>query len=150
MTLFDSLRRPVAALLLATLGACHTLVPLQTAPDVNQEARVRLSDLGAAIMAPILGPGVTGVRGRIVSADSVMMRVSVVAVTNRDGLENIWLGEIVTVQRQHIEGFDKRELSPVRSSLVGVGILAGMVVLGSALSGGSEGILRVFGQTRGR
>ena len=76
--------------------------------------------------------------------------MSVVAVTDRDGLESTWLGEQVTVQRQFIAGFDKRELNPVRSTLMGAGILAGMMVLAGAASGGSEGIFRIFGSPRGR
>ena len=145
MTPFHFLRRPVAALLLVTLGGCHSLVPLERAPVVDDEARVRLTELGAAMMAPILGPGVTGVRGRIISADSAVMRVSVVAVTDRDGIENSWLGEQVTLPRQHIAGFDRRELSQVRSAVVGAGIVTGMYMLFRAASGGFEGIGAIFG-----
>ncbi len=150
MTTLAALRRPIAALMLLTLGGCHSLMPLERAPVVDDEARVRLTELGAAIMAPILGPGVTGARGRIVSADSAVVRLSVIAVTDRDGIENTWLGEQVTVPRQHIAGYDKRELSPVRSVIVGAGILTGMYMLGRAASGGSEGFLAAVGIVRQR
>lgn len=150
LTLFHAHRRPVAVVLLLALGACHSLVPLERAPVVDDEARVRLTELGAATMAPILGPGVTGVRGRIVSADSALMRLSVVAVTDRDGIENTWLGEQVTVPRQHIAGYDKRELSPVRSAAVGAGILAGMYMLARAAGGGADGFLAAVGIIRQR
>lgn len=144
------IRRPVALVLAAVLAGCHSFEPLQTAPKVEEQARVRLNDVGAAMMAPILGPGVTGVRGRIVASDSASVRVAVVAVTDRDGLENAWLGENVTLPRQHIAGYDQRELSPFKSTLVALGILAGMVALAGAVSGGSDGILQAFGLPRGR
>ncbi len=150
MTLLHSLRRPVAALMLVTLGACHSLVPMERVPSVNEDARVRLTDLGAATMAPIVGPGVTGLRGTIVSADSATIRMSVIAVTDRDGLENRWLGEQVTVKREYINGYDKRELSPFRTALVTIGIGAGMYALAATVSGGSDGLLQAFGIPRNR
>ncbi len=148
--MLHALRRPVAALMLVTLGACHSLVPMERVPGVNDDARVRLSDLGGATMAPIVGPGVTGLRGTIVSADSATIRMSVIAVTDRDGLENRWLGEQVTVKREHIVGYDKRELSPMRTALVTIGIGAGMFAIGSAVSGGSESFIQAITGVKGR
>ncbi|MBI3792872.1 MAG: hypothetical protein HY275_18595 [Gemmatimonadetes bacterium] len=150
MRVRSTLRRSLAACFALALAGCHSMVPLDHVPVANDEARVRLTDIGAAMMAPVVGPGVTGLRGHIIEIDSSKVRMSVVAVTDRDGLENTWLGETVTVQRQHISGFDKRELSPVRTTVVAVGILAGMIAIGGAVSGGSDGILQAFGIPRGR
>ncbi len=150
MNRFHRWRRPIAVLLLASLGACHSMSPMGGMPVANDQARVRLTDIGAATMAPVVGPGVTGLRGTILSIDSATVRMSVIAVTDRDGLENRWLGEQVTVKREFITGFDQRELSYFKSSLVVLGIGAGMFALASVASGGTDGFLRAIGGNQGR
>lgn len=150
VTRFRALRRPIAALLCLSLGACHTTRPMERIPSANDEARVRLTDLGAAMMAPIVGPGVTGLRGTITALDSTTIRMSVIAVLDRDGLENRWLGEQVTVKREHITGFDERELSGFKTALVVIGIGAGMFVLGRTISGGTDGLLQAIGFPKSR
>lgn len=144
------LRRPIAALLLLSLGACHTTRPMDRIPGANEEARLRLSDLGAASMAPVIGPGITGLRGTILAMDSAAVRMSVVAVVDREGLENRWLGEQVTIKREFITGYDQRELSSFKTALVVVGIGAGMYALAAVASGGTDGLLRAFTPTIGR
>ncbi len=144
------LRRPIAALLLLTLGACHSTRPMDRIPGANDEARLRLSDMGAAMMAPVIGPGVTGLRGTIVAADSASVRMSVVAVVDREGLENRWLGEQVTVKREFITGYDQRDLNSFKTVLVVVGIGFGMYALAAVASGGTDGFLRAFTPTQGR
>ncbi len=150
MNRFNRWRRPIAVLLLLSLGACHTSRPMERMPVANDMARVRLTDLGAAMMAPVVGPGVTGLRGTIMSIDSVTVRMSVVAVTDRDGLENRWLGEQVTVKREFITGFDEREISSFKSALVVVGIGLGMFVLAAVASGGTDGLLQAIGVKQSR
>lgn len=135
---------------LAATAACHNLEPMTEMPVANAEARVRLTDIGAATMAPTLGPGVTGLRGTILEIDSTRIRMTVSAVTDREGLESRWLGEQVTVPRAYVNGFDKRELSPFKTTLVTAGILAGMIAIGGAVSGGADGILQAFGLPRQR
>ncbi len=150
MTRLSRLRLAALAGATVALAACHTLEPMNRVPVANEEARVRLTDLGAASLAPTLGPGVTGLRGTILDIDSTRIRMSVRAVTDRDGLENQWLGEQVTVPRGYVAGFDKRELSPFKTTLVMAGILAGMIAIGGAVSGGADGILQAFGIPRQR
>ena len=150
MRTFLSSRRLALGLLLIGATACYSLEPMSTVPGPNAEARIRLTDLGAAMMAPTLGAGVTAVRGRVLAIDSASVRLSVVAATDRDGLEQTWTGEQVTIPRQHVSGFEKREVSPFRSTLVTIGIVAAMVAIGGALSGGSDGVFQAFGIPRGR
>ena len=146
---FSPSMRLVAAVQLALLAGCHVVEPLATAPVAEDEARVRFTELGAAMLAPLVGPGVTAVRGRILSIDSTSIRLRVAAVTDRDGLENVWLGEAVTVQRNQVAGFDRRVFSPVRSAFVAAGIAAGMFVMAKVASGDLGGTLsRIFGSSR--
>jgi hypothetical protein len=123
---FRRFRSLIALPALLTVG-CYSYTPLQTAPAAGEEARVRLTDLGSATLAPKIGTGIIALRGRLVSADSASMTLSVVGVTNRQELEDPWIGEKVVVPRQFISGFERRNLNMARSAL-----LAGGVVFGGA------------------
>ncbi|MBI2797283.1 MAG: hypothetical protein HYX65_11315 [Gemmatimonadetes bacterium] len=108
-------------------AGCYSYTPLRTAPGTGEEARVRLTELGSATLAPRIGTGVIAIRGRLVAADSASLTLSVVGVTNRQELEDPWIGEKVVVPRQFVSGYDRRNLNLARSAL-----LAGGVVFGGA------------------
>ena len=102
-------------------------------------------NLAKHIGCPRQDPGIVALRGRIesIGADSIAM--SVVSVTNRQELEDTWLGERVVVPRQFVSGFERRNFSKGRTALLTGGILVGSVALLSGISGGDLASGRLFG-----
>ena len=106
---------------------------------------MRLTDLGSATLATRVGPGIIALRGRIESLDTASLTMAVVGVTNRQELEDVWLGERVLVPRQFVSGFERRKLSKGRTALLSGGLLLGSVALISGFSGGDLANGRLFG-----
>ena len=139
------LRRLLTAACVCSLAACYSFSPLETQPGSGQEARVRLTDLGTAVLGPAVGVGVVALRGRILALDTANVTMSVVAVTTRNELEESWLGERVVIQRQYVAGFDRRELSKGRSILLAGGVVFGVSALFAAVAVNGGDFSRIFG-----
>ena len=139
---FTTLMTLTGALVLA---GCYSFSPLESQPGPGQETRVRLTELGTAVMGPAIGSGVVALRGRILSVDTANVTISVVSVTNRNDLEEPWVGERVTIARQHVAGFDRRDLSKTRSVLLAGGVLFGATALFGAVAIGGGDVGRLFG-----
>ena len=99
---------------------------------------MRLTDLGSATLAPLLGAGVIAVRGRLVESNDQSLTIAVVGVTNRQELEDPWLGERVVVKREFVTGFERRDFSAGRSTLFAAGLLVGSVVLIAGIKLGGD------------
>ena len=137
---FDAL-----AILLVSLGGCYRYVPLATPqPQPGTYIAAALSDSGTAKLAQYLGPNVASVGGRLVTSSPDNLQISVFTVAARDGQENFWKGEMVTVPRPLVAGMQVRKFSTSRSGLVaaiglvtGVGLLRalGVISLGSGSGG---------------
>lgn len=122
---------------LLTVG-CYSYVPLQAAPTPGVEARVRLTDLGSATLAPLLGAGVVAIRGRLVESNDQSLTLAVVGVTNRQDLEDPWLGERVVVKREFVSGFERRDFNAGKSTMLAAGMLLGGVVLFAGIKLGGD------------
>lgn len=129
------------ALLLATslLAGCYVNVPIGTAvPDRGTTLDIRLTDVGADSLAPLIGPAVTTVQGQVLSVGPDSMVIAVHSVRLRSGDEQRWNGEHVTLPRRTIAIVSERRLSNWRTALLtGLG-MAGSVALVASLSGGSN------------
>ena len=123
-----------ASLLLAS-GGCYNYVVLST-PDPQPGTRVaaELTDSGAAELAAYLGPNVSTVDGQLVNLTGRELMVSVVSVRHRNGVEDFWKGESVTVPRGDIATLHERKLAVGRSVFL---------VVGGA--GAAVALLRAFG-----
>ena len=139
------LTRVLTAACAFTLAGCYSFTPLETQPGPGQEARVRLTELGTAVLGPAIGSGVVALRGRILSMDTANVTLSVTAVTMRTELEEPWVGERVVISRQHVAGFDRRELSKSRSVLLAGGVIVGVAALFGAIAVGGGDAGRIFG-----
>jgi len=135
----------LAALTLA-LSGCYNYVVLTT-PDPQPGTRVtaELTDSGAVTLASYLGPNVSAVDGQVISLSGQDLLVSVVSVRHRDGVEDYWKGESVTVPRGDIASLRERKLAVGRSAFViggGVGaavaLLRAFGVVGSGSSPGGQ------------
>jgi hypothetical protein len=133
------------------LSGCYEYVAPRTgsngvgplAPPTGTAVRVELTDAGTASLASAVGPGVTSLTGRLVSANDSAVTVAVDATVKRNGLEDFWKGENVVVRRSEVAAFQEKAFSRTKTA-VASGIAVGLAAifyaaLGGSLGGGSGG-----------
>ena len=124
------------SLLLVLLAGCYSYRPLTTAAPVpGRQIQLALTDSGTANMAALLGPSTGFVAGRLVSDSAQTYLVSVDETRKRNGSFTDWQGENVSIPRSYVAGIQERQFSASRTAVVGVGAVAILVGLRSALWG---------------
>lgn len=125
------------------LCGCYVSVPVNTpSPALGTKVEVTLTDDGSQSLARYLGRNVTGVDGRLVSANDSSLSLSVSQVSLSDGDDQFWKGEQVALPRNAIAAIRQKKLSVWRSSLLAGALLAAVATAGSISSsstGGSRG-----------
>jgi hypothetical protein len=126
------------------LSGCFNYVPLQsTAPDPGATIRAHLTDSASAALAPTVGPGIGALEGRVLSRDDTGIELAVSAARFRfGGGSQTRYGEPLTVPRFGIAAVEQRKLSPIRTALLGGGVVLGGIGLLMAIdisSGGDGG-----------
>lgn len=131
----------VAAVSLAGVAGCYGYVaPIGGASLAGREAELRLSDSGAVVLAPVIGPRAEALVGRVIADSGTTVVVAVDRVQQRDRSEVEWRGEHVAIARALIAEVGTRRFSPSRSAffggLVGVGLFAARQAFQGRGSGG--------------
>lgn len=127
---------PFASLLLC---GCYVTVPLATtAPDPGTRVHVQLTDDGSGELARYLGPNVMSVDGRLLQSTDTAVAVSVSEVAKRDGDEQFWKGESVSLPRGAIATVQQKKLSTWRSGLIAGLLVAGVFAI-KGISGDATG-----------
>ena len=133
------------ALVLASTSACYTYVPVQTPPGPGALVRVELNEGGSRSLAPVLGPQVASVDGRVVSVADTGVRLAVDVVHTGRGAGQRWEGEgTVLVPPSGYREVRRRALSRRRTALLAGAVALGVAVLvsqglGSDGGGGGPG-----------
>src|SRR5688500_17121566 len=111
--------RAFVAVLLVASSACYKYVPVEVSgPPPGSRAHVVLSDEGTVEMARWVGPGTRVIEGDVMSADGAGLTVAVRRVVKRDGIEEYWKGESVTIPRGAVSTYTERRLSRSRTALL--------------------------------
>jgi len=122
------------------LSGCYIYRPLGTAePSVRARVAAELTDRGSDTLSRDVGPGITTLRGDVVSAADAEVILSVTSVIDRSGRDQSWKREHVRVPRMAVQDFQRREFSLGRSLLLGAAFLGGSVVAWEAFQGGIIG-----------
>jgi hypothetical protein len=142
-------RRPTFALVrllplaLAAAG-CYRFSPIDgVTPDRGQEVRLELTDEGSVRLAPMIGPRISAVDGKIVEPGDTAIVVAVQAVVAQTGRSMAWSQERLAVPRSAISSIRTRTLDRKRSWIVaGLGVV-GAIALGEVfgLGNGFDGLL---------
>lgn len=120
------------------LCGCYVSVPVNTpSPAIGTKVEVQLTDDGSQSLARYLGRNVTGVDGRLVSANDSSLSLSVSQVSLSDGDDQFWKGEQVALPRNTIATIRQKKLSVWRSGLLAGALLAAVATAGSISSGGA-------------
>jgi hypothetical protein len=133
---------PFASLLMC---GCYVTVPLaSTSPGPGTRLHVQLTDTGSGTLARYLGPNVVSVDGRLLQSTDTAMALSVNTVGMRDGDEQYWKGETVSLPKGAIATVQQKKLSTWRSGLLASAFIVGILAIkgatgGSNISPGGDG-----------
>lgn len=134
------MRRFLPLVALGVLCGCYVDLPLDTVePQVGTRVVAELTGYGSDTLARSVGPGVTTLRGYVVSADHTDLILSVTSVGGRFGPEQLWRGEQVHVPLTAVQNLELRKFSLGRSLLLGAAFLGAAVVAWEAFKGGTRG-----------
>lgn len=141
--------RPTIALvrllpLALAVASCYRFSPIEgVTPDRGQEVRLELTDEGSVRMAPMIGPRISAVDGKIVEPGDTAIVVAVQAVVAQTGRSMAWNQERLTVPRSAISSIRTRTLDRKRSWIVAGLSVVGAIALGEAfgLGNGFDGLL---------
>jgi len=118
---------PFCLTLLFSAG-CYYYQPLSApAPEPGTYLQVMLTDSGTSHFWSYLGPDVGDLRGRVLTADTQAIGLSVESVDLRHGQVLGWKGETVSLGREFVARLDERRLSKTRTLLTTVGAVVAFV-----------------------
>lgn len=119
---------PLALLILCFTAACYTYAPIQGVPPVGSDVRISLSDEEALRVSGRTGELSRTIDGRYTGAagDTVFLSVATFRASAEAGSRQF--RQSLAISREGLEGFASKELSLVRSGIVG-GLAAGGMVL---------------------
>lgn len=136
----QKLLRVLALCGVLVLGGCRTYVPIETPePQPGIKVRAELSDQGAANMAALIGPRAVAVDGHVAAAGGPELVLAVSAVQRRDGVEEFWRGEQVSIARMDIASLRRERISAARTGIV-VGTAVALAYLLYNGVGGWDGL----------
>jgi hypothetical protein len=120
--------------LLAFQVGCYSYLPIQeTAPQAGVSVAVTLNDRGRDLVGGKLGEEAMAVDGTMISDAGTSITVSVNRVRFMRGSSSIWAGEQVEIPKEGIRGFQERRFSKGRTTMLTIGLLAGLVGVASLI-----------------
>jgi hypothetical protein len=129
-----TLRCTVMFLLISGTG-CYYYQPLENpTPSPGTPMQIMLTDSGTSHLWGYLGPDVGQLRGRLISADTQALALSVESVEQRHGQILSWKGEPVTLRREYVATMQERHLSKGRIALLASGSVVAFVATVTALT----------------
>jgi len=127
-------------------SGCYRFTPIEGGtPARGQEVRLSLSDEGSVRLAPMIGPRIEAIDGRIMEVSDTALVVGVEAVVAQGGRSMNWNMERLTVPRASVSSIRTRTLDRRKSWIVaGLGVV-GAIALGEVfgLGNGFGGFLGV-------
>lgn len=120
------------------LAACYRLTPVDaTSPPTGMDVRLTLSDAGAVAMAPLIGPRIEAVEGRVLQAPDSAYVLAVQSVIARGGRTMTWSQERLSIPRTAVASVRTRTLDRKRTWLAAGLTVVGALALGEAFGLGS-------------
>ena len=125
----------------AALSGCYTYQPSTVSPEAGDEARALLTPEAAIRRSEMLGETVREVEGKVLESDASSLRLVVVRDQLRDELRgNVLFADTLLIPSQDIQSLEVKQLSVVRTGLLGAGITAAVVLaLTQAVDAGGGG-----------
>jgi hypothetical protein len=125
---------------MAGLAGCYKYTPLATTdPAPGTRVAVELAPAGTDTLARFVGPNVIRIEGRVLQAGGSDLLLAVSVVRKRNGEEDFWKGETVSIPRGTISGLRQRRLATGRTLLLAGAVAVAGATVGAAASSGSSG-----------
>lgn len=137
------------AVLVAAFANCYRFTPIEGAsPERGLDVRLALSDAGSVSLAPLIGPRIEAIDGRVLEPGDTAIVLAVQAVVAQGGRSMAWSQERLTVPRAAVSSVRTRTLDRKRTWLVaGLGVV-GAIALGEVFGLGT-GFDGLFGGPSG-
>ena len=139
-------------LILVPAVGCYRLTPVEGgAPEHGLEVRLSLSDEGSVRLAPLIGPRISAIDGRVLETGDTAFVLAVSAVVAQGGRSMAWSNERLTVPRAAVPSVQTRTLDRRKTWMAAVLGVVGAIALGEAfgLGTGFDGLLG-FGGNGGK
>lgn len=121
----------------AFVVGCYSLQPTRGAvPEPGAQVAFDVTDVGRVALGGSMGPEISQVEGRLVEEQNgdYVVAVSSVRLLRGSGVQ-VWSGERVRINKQHVGRVYERRFSKGRTVALGVAVVAGAVfVLGRDLN----------------
>jgi hypothetical protein len=134
---FSSVTRcllPVA--LIASVGCYAYLPPPSGRSIVGDDIQLMLTDSGTVVLAPLVGPSIGTIEGRLAVDTAGTYVVSLTKVARRDGADIDWRGERVAIAHTLVATVGARQFSRGRTFLFGALATGALVGIAEAFVGG--------------
>ena len=132
----------VVIAMIAFCGACYQYTAFQpTSSTVGQAVRVQLTDQGTTHLKAMVGPGADYVDGNLSAMTDSSFTLSLTALGRRNGTQEGWKGEAVTVSHADVESIELRKASASKSAALTAALMGGAALIARTISGG-EGAIR--------
>ena len=126
------------------LASCYRFTPLEGGtPTRGEEVRLALSDEGSVRMAPMIGPRISAIDGRVLESGDTAIVLAVQSVVAQGGRAMNWSQERLAVPRTAVVSVRTRTLDRKRSWILAGLTVVGAIALGEAfgLGSGLDGLL---------
>jgi hypothetical protein len=119
------------------VSGCYEFLPPpeRTTELTGKRVELTLTDAGSVVLASAIGPQMESVGGTLVDLQQDNLVVSVLSVTNRNGIETGWRGEHIEVPRSMIARVAERRFSARRTFFASAALIAGLVIAQRAFGG---------------
>lgn len=132
------------AVLVMAFASCYRFTPIESgSPERGLEVRLALSDEGSVRMAPLVGPRIAAIDGRVLEPGDTAIVLGVQAVVSQGGRSMAWNQERLTVPRGAVSSINTRTFDRKRTWIVAGLTVVGAIALGEAfgLGTGFDGLL---------
>jgi hypothetical protein len=127
---------------LSLCGACYQYSAFRPTPTtVGKAVRVQLTYDGTARVAALVGPGADYLDGNLTSLTDSAYTISLLDLGRRNGTEETWKGEVVTVSKSDVESIELRKASASKSAALTAALVGGAALVARAIGAG-EGAIR--------
>jgi hypothetical protein len=134
--------------LVLAVASCYRFSPIPgVTPDRGQEVRLELTDEGSVRMAPMIGPRIGAIDGKVIEPGDTAIVLAVQAVVAQSGRSMNWSDERLTVPRSAVSSVRTRTLDRKRSWIAAGLTVVGAIALGEVfgIGNGFDGLLGAGG-----
>ena len=119
------------------LCGCYEYLPAPSgsAALTGRKVSVTLTDMGSAALAAQIGPANDAIDGTLLADSANTLLVAVNSVRNRNGLEQGWRGERLSVPFQFVDRLEQRSFSKRRTVFASALAVASLWAMRQAFGG---------------